>query len=232
MNDAIRVALVTGANRGMGLETCRQLAVRGYAVVLGTRDLRRGEEAAKGLAGEGLPVIARRCDVTDDLVVDRLRAEVEEEFGRLDALVNNAGVYPGGRAAGIDLDVVREALEINTVGPWRMCEAFVPLMLKNRYGRIVNVSTGYASLAKMGAGVPAYKVSKAALNAFTRVLAAELRGTGILVNAVDPGWVATEMGGWGGRPVEEGSAGAVWAATLPDDGPTGGFFYDGEPGEW
>ncbi len=189
----------------------------------------------RSVKDEGLEVLPRRLDVSDDESVKGLAENVESEFGRLDVLVNNAGTLydTWQRALGADLDVVREALETNTFGPWRTCRAFVPLIQRSERGRIVNVSSGAVSLSRMsGARTPAYNVSKVSLNAFTRMLAAELRGSGILVNAVDPGWTATDMGEHGGRSVEEGAAGVVWAATLPEDGPTGGFFYDGEPEAW
>jgi NAD(P)-dependent dehydrogenase (short-subunit alcohol dehydrogenase family) len=232
--EGARVALVTGANRGIGFEVTRQLARRGFTVVLGSRDVQKGQRAAARLAEEGLSILPRRLDVSDEESVEDLAARMVDDPGRLDVLVNNAAIHydTWQRALGADLDIVREALETNTFGAWRTCEAFVPLMRWGGHGRIVNVTSGAASLASMGGGTPAYNVSKVALNALTRMLAAELRGTGILVNAVDPGWTATDMGGHGGRSVEDGAAGVVWAATLPDDGPTGGFFYDGEPEAW
>ena len=232
--EGARVALVTGANRGIGLEVARQLTRRGFIVILGSRDPRRGETAAARLAGEGLTVIPRQLDVTDGKNVEDLAERITDDPGRLDVLVNNAAIHydTWQRALGADLDIVREAMETNTLGAWRTCKAFVPLLRRGGYGRIVNVSSGAGSLASMGGGTPAYKVSKVALNALTRMLAAELRGTGILVNAVDPGWTATDMGGHEGRPVQHGASGVVWAATLPDDGPTGGFFYDGAPEAW
>jgi NAD(P)-dependent dehydrogenase (short-subunit alcohol dehydrogenase family) len=232
--EGARVALVTGANRGIGFEVTRQLARRGFTVVLGSRDVQKGQRAAARLAEEGLSVLPRRLDVSDEESVEDLAARMVDDPGRLDVLVNNAAIHydTWQRALGADLDIVREALETNTFGAWRTCEAFVPLMRRGGHGRIVNVTSGAGSLASMGGGTPAYNVSKVALNALTRMLAAELRGTGILVNAVDPGWTATDMGGHGGRSVEDGAAGVVWAATLPDDGPTGGFFYDGEPETW
>jgi NAD(P)-dependent dehydrogenase (short-subunit alcohol dehydrogenase family) len=132
-----------------------------------------------------------------------------------------------------DLDSVREALEANLFGAWRLCEAFVPLMQRNGYGRIVNISSGMGALNDMGGGSPAYRVSKTALNALTRILASELRGSGILVNSVSPGWVRTDMGGSdASRSVEEGADTPIWAATLPDNGPTGGFFRDRRPASW
>jgi NAD(P)-dependent dehydrogenase (short-subunit alcohol dehydrogenase family) len=136
------------------------------------------------------------------------------------------------RGVDADLAVVQQALDTNTFGVWRMCQAFVPLLRRSQHGRIINVSSEAGSLSSMEAGTPAYNVSKVALNALTRMLAAELRSDGILVNAACPGWVATDMGGEGGRPVEDGASGIVWAATLPDDGQSGGFFRDGKPLPW
>jgi NAD(P)-dependent dehydrogenase (short-subunit alcohol dehydrogenase family) len=159
---------------------------------------------------------------------------VGDRHGRLDVLVNNAAITydTWQRAVDADLAVVREAAETNLYGPWLLVQEFLPLLRASGHARIVNVSSEAASLASMGAGTPAYNASKVAINALTRMLAAELRADGILVNAICPGWVATDMGGPGGRPVAEGAAGIVWAATLPDSGPTGGFFRDGKPLPW
>jgi NAD(P)-dependent dehydrogenase (short-subunit alcohol dehydrogenase family) len=233
MSDAL-IALVTGANRGIGLEVCRQLAQRGYIVILGSRDLAKGEEVAAALKRQGLEVLPRQLEVTDKESIEQLRAEVESKFGRLDVLVNNAAILydTWQQALTADLEVVREALETNTLGVWQMCQAFVPLLRRSQHGRIVNVSSESGSLASMGGGTPAYTISKVALNALTRMLADELRSSGILVNAVCPGWVATDMGGSGGRPVAEGAASVLWAVTLPDGGPTGGFFREGKPLPW
>jgi NAD(P)-dependent dehydrogenase (short-subunit alcohol dehydrogenase family) len=222
-----RVALVTGANRGIGLEVCRQLAERDYAVVLGARDLAKGEGAAGELSGE---VRAIQLDVGDPESVRAAAAGLD----RLDALVNNAAILYDTWQRGIDadLDQVRDAFETNVIGAWRVTQAVLPLLRRSPSARIVNVSSGAGALHDMGAGTPAYRTSKAALNALTRILAAELRSARILVNAICPGWVATDMGGAGGRPVAEGAAGIVWAATLPDDGPTGGFFRDERPIDW
>ena len=236
MNDSGQsiVALVTGANRGIGLEVARQLAQKGMTVIMGTRILEKGLAAAEKLPeGEGR-VMPYQLDVKDYKSIDQLAKWVEQEFGHFEILVNNAGILydTWQRASTADLNVVQEAYATNTLGAWRVCQALLPLIRQSQSGRIVNVSSGAGSLASMGAGTPAYSTSKAALNAFTRLLAAELEGTGILVNAVCPGWVATEMGGAGGRPVADGAAGIVWAATLPDDGPTGGFFRDGQPLSW
>jgi NAD(P)-dependent dehydrogenase (short-subunit alcohol dehydrogenase family) len=217
------VALVTGANRGLGLEVSRQLAARGYTVIAGARD----PAAVPALPGD---VRAVRLDVTDEDSIAAVRAEL----AALDVLVNNAAIHydTWQRALTADLDVVREAFETNTLGPWRMALAFADLLRASRQGRLVNVSSGAGALTGMLDGHPAYSISKAALNALTLMLAAALRRDGVLVNAVCPGWVATDMGGPGGRPVEDGAAGIVWAATLPDDGPTGGFFRDRRRIDW
>jgi NAD(P)-dependent dehydrogenase (short-subunit alcohol dehydrogenase family) len=227
-----RLALVSGGNRGIGLEVCRQLVERSYSVVMGSRDEEQGRTAAARLP-DG--VIVRQLDVADPESVDRLSRSIEEEFGRLDILVNNAAISndEGQRGVDADLDRVKESLEANLLGAWRLCEMAIPLMRRNGYGRIVNVSTGLAALEDMGGGSPGYRVSKTALNALTRILASELRGSGILVNAVNPGWVQTDMGGSGAtRSVEEGAEALVWAAALPNRGPTGGFFRDRRPVPW
>jgi NAD(P)-dependent dehydrogenase (short-subunit alcohol dehydrogenase family) len=193
---------------------------------MGSRDEENGRVAAEGLEWN---VIPQQLDVADAGSVDRMAAFLEDEFGRLDILVNNAGISndEGQRGVDADLDRVKESLEANLFGAWRLCEMAIPLMRRNGYGRIVNVSTGLAALEDMGGGSPGYRVSKTALNALTRILASELRGSGILVNAVNPGWVQTDMGGSGAtRSVEEGAEALVWAATLPNSGPTGGFFQD------
>jgi NAD(P)-dependent dehydrogenase (short-subunit alcohol dehydrogenase family) len=228
------IALVTGANRGLGLEVTRQLAQLGMTVILGSRDPAKGEAAAAPLRQAGLQVLPQPLDVTDPASIAHLVKTVEHQFGHLDVLINNAGILydTWQQASNADLAVVQEAIATNTLGPWRMAQAFLPLLERSPHGRIVNVSSGAGALSSMGAGTPAYSTSKAALNAFTRLLAAELQSPSILVNAVCPGWVATDMGGSGGRPVPDGAAGIVWAATLPDDGPTGGFFRDGKPLDW
>ena len=201
----------------------RDLAARGFAVVQGARD----PDAAPRVDGD---VRAVRLDVTD---AQSIRA-LAEALERVDVLVNNAAISydTWNRAATTDLDFIRAALETNLLGAWALTQALLPQLRASGHGRVVNVSSGAGSLASMGGGTPAYQVSKAALNALTRTLAGELRADGILVNAVCPGWVATDMGGAGGRPVADGAASVVWGALLPDDGPTGGFFRDGEPVAW
>ena len=221
------VAVVTGANRGIGREVCRQLAAEGYEVVLTARDGEKAELAAAELGVRGFPL-----DVTGDPAP--LVAHLDAAYGRLDVLVNNAAILydTWQRAVTADLDVVREAAETNLYGPWRLTQALLPLLRRGEHPRVVNVSSEAGSLAGMGGGTPAYSVTKAGLNALTRMLAAELRGDRILVNAVCPGWVATDMGGAGGRPVAEGAASVMWAVSLPDGGPSGGFFRDGRPVPW
>jgi NAD(P)-dependent dehydrogenase (short-subunit alcohol dehydrogenase family) len=226
----VSVAVVTGGNRGLGLEICRQLAGVGHTVVLGSRDRANGERAAAELEGD---VHVVELDVADAGSVLAAAEEVERSVGGADVVVNNAAILydTSNRAESVELAVVHEGMETNLFGAWRTTQAFLPLLRRSEHPRIVNVSSGGGQLSGMGGGTPTYGVSKAALNALTLKLADELRGEGFLVNAVCPGWTATDMGG-GGRPVPEGAAGIVWAATLGDDGPTGGFFRDGQPLEW
>lgn len=228
------VAVVTGANRGIGYEVVRQLADAGaHHVVLGARDLAKGEAAARRVDPGGRRVTAVRLDVADDASVAAMADRVTRDLGRVDVVVNNAAILydTWAQARSADLDEVHRAMETNLFGAWRVTQALLPLLRRSPHPRVVNVSSEGGSLAGMTGGTPAYSVSKAALNALTRLLAGELRGHGVLVNAVCPGWTATDMGG-GGRPVPEGAAGVVWAATLPDDGPNGGFFRDGRPVPW
>jgi NAD(P)-dependent dehydrogenase (short-subunit alcohol dehydrogenase family) len=223
------ISLVTGANRGIGREVCRQLAELGHIVILTARDAGAAAEAARAVDAE-----ARQLDVTDPASVARAARWTQDRYGKLDVLVNNAAITydTWQRAVTADLAVVREAAETNLYGPWLMVQEFLPLLRNSDHPRIVNVSSEAASLASMGSGTPAYTASKVALNALTRMLADELGRDRVLVNTVCPGWVATDMGGPGGRPVAEGAASVVWAATLPDSGPTGGFFRDGRPLPW
>ena len=233
-NTPTKTALVTGGNRGIGFEVCRQLAARGFAVLLTARDAEKSRAAAAKLKSVGRvePVV---LDVASAGSIEKATAEVSSRYDCLDVLINNAGInydtWETVENAEIDGTVI-ETIRTNLLGPWRMCQAFLPLLRKSRAGRIVNVTSESGSLASMGAGPPAYQITKAALNALTRTLAAELRGTSILVNAVCPGWAATEMGGTGGRPVADGANGILWAATLSDNGPTGGFFRDAKPLAW
>jgi NAD(P)-dependent dehydrogenase (short-subunit alcohol dehydrogenase family) len=216
---------VSGASRGIGAEIARELAAdQGFLVFAGARD---PDDVARV---DGIEPI--RLDVTDQATIDAARDRIEADTGRLDSLVNNAGVYgdPVG-AADYDLEGAHEVLEVNTFGPWRLIEAFLPLMRASAQPRIVNVSSGAGQLSDMNGSRAAYRVSKAGLNALTRTLASDERW--LKVNTMCPGWVRTDMGGSAAsRSVEEGADTAVWLATLPDDGPTGGFFRDRKPIPW
>jgi NAD(P)-dependent dehydrogenase (short-subunit alcohol dehydrogenase family) len=217
------IAVITGANRGIGLEVARRLAQRGDTAILTARDLTQAQAVAERVGAR-----AAQLDVTDASSAQRLAAELEA----VDVLVNNAAINydTWQRATTADLDQVRETLETNLLGAWRTTQALLPQLQRSAHPRIVNVSSGSGQLSDMGGGTPAYRVGKTALNALTRMLAAELPRA--RVNSVCPGWVATDMGGAGGRPVSEGAASVIWAIDVPDDGPTGGFFRDGRPLPW
>lgn len=233
------LAIVTGANRGLGLETSRQLARRGYHVVLTGRRPRKVESAVKALRVEGLSnTEAALLDVTDDRQVRELVRQLLRRHGHIDVLVNNAGqAFTTSFLADQGVLAVRPqtllaAFDVNTVGAYRLGRAVLPHMNAAGFGRIVNVSSGLGQLSEMEGGWPAYRISKTALNAVTRQLHAEA-GDNVKVNSVCPGWTRTDMGGpEAERSVEEGAAGIVWAATLPRRGPSGGFFRDGRRIAW
>jgi NAD(P)-dependent dehydrogenase (short-subunit alcohol dehydrogenase family) len=218
-----RTALITGANRGIGREIARQLAAMGIAVVVGARDLAAGQAAAREL---GPDVRAEQLDVSDPGSVGACEQRLADAGVEIDILVNNAGLYTTTPLLAVDEPALVEALQVNFIGAWRAVRAFVPGMRARGWGRVVNVSTGYAHFADRPPEAGAYGLAKASLNVLTRMIAAEA-GTRVKVNSVSPGWVATRMGGSGApRSVEEGADTAVWLATLPDDGPTDGFYYD------
>lgn len=234
-----RVALISGANRGIGLEAARQLARKGVLVVIGSRDLDKGQAAAQSIVDEGYPAEVVRLDVTDGASIASAVEEIARRHGRIDILINNAAILidgPGGFKSSLfelRADTARQTWETNVLGPLRLTQAVVPIMQRNGYGRIVNLSSGAGQLSDMRSGFPAYRLSKTALNALTRITASELASTNIKVNAVCPGWVRTEMGGAEAeRPVEVGAETPVWLATLPENGPTGGFFRDLRPIPW
>ncbi|HEU4324989.1 MAG TPA: SDR family NAD(P)-dependent oxidoreductase [Roseiflexaceae bacterium] len=239
------VALVTGVGRteGIGFAVCQLLAQRGLTVLLTARDEAKAAGVAQPLADAGLDVRPYALDITDDASVAQLADAIDRTFGRLDVLVNNAAVMApwGELPSSADLGSVQQTLAANLLGPWRVTQALLPLIRRSPRGRIVNVSSGAGShddpqfgLTTGGGSVASYGVSKAALNALTAKFAAELAGSGILVNAVCPGFTATAPGmeAMGARPAAESAAGIVWAALLPDGGPSGGFFRDGQPLPW
>jgi len=229
----VSVAVVSGANRGVGLEVTRQLAEAGHIVYLGSRDIDAGNDAAADLDLPDL-VIPVVIDVTDRATLDAAAHQIADEHGGVDIVVNNAAIHYDSNqtASAPDFSIVREALDTNVFGAWNTILAFSDQLAASGHGRVVNVSSGGGALTDMGAGLPAYRLSKVSLNALTRMFAAEFSQHHVLVNSICPGWVATDMGGSGGRPVREGAAGIVWAATLPDNGPTGGFFRDTKPIPW
>lgn len=231
--------MVTGASRGVGLEVCRQLAALGYLVVLGSRDPRRAELAAKDIDPEGRRVVPARLEVDNSVNVDQFARWVRQRFGRVDAIVNNASSAPDRweTAGSTDLSPVAEALDVNLFGAWRVIQALLPLLRSSPRPRIVNVSSENGAIALMSGGRPAYSVSKAALNALTRTLAGELYRDGILVNAVSSGPAEADgVRGGGGRgavrSAAQGAASVVWAVTLPNGGPTGTFTRDGRELPW
>ncbi len=229
-----KVAVITGPNRGIGFALCRMLASQGMTVVLGSRDTDKGAKAAGALRADGLDVTACQLEVTDQASVDAFAAWIESQHGRLDVLVNNAGIMPNKLGVlEVSLDEVELLWQVNTLGAWRVAQALVPTMMRGGWGRIVNVSSYAGSLEHMTGVAAAYRVSKAALNAITKTLAHDLQSHGILVNSVCPNWVATDMGGAEATgSVEDGAASVLWALTLDDDGPTGGFFQDGKSLPW
>jgi len=230
-----RVAIVTGGNRGLGYEIAKQLAERGLLVVVSSRDPAAGEQAAARLATAGLHVHSTTLDVTDAESVNAATEWVAERFGRVDVLVNNAGVAmdKGQRASRPDFSVVARTLDTNLMGAWRCSAAAAPHMVKNGYGRIVNITSHLGSMTTMRATNVSYRVSKAGLNALTKVLAAELKECGVLVNAASPGRMNTRMArDETTRTPQEGADTPVWLATLGDDGPAGGLYYERQPLDW
>ncbi|MDP2652496.1 MAG: SDR family oxidoreductase [Candidatus Omnitrophota bacterium] len=237
-----KIAVVTGGNRGIGFEICRQLARQGVLVVLTSRDEGQGLRACEILHKEELSIRYCPLDVDHPGSIEDFQIFIQREFGRCDILVNNAGIFPDSRNADAEdfpsifhgkAETITRAMVTNVYGPLLLCQAIVPLMIKHDYGRIVNMSSGMGQLTDMNGGYPAYRISKTALNALTRMLNDELLDRNILVNSMCPGWVKTDMGGPGAtRSVEQGADTAVWLATLPDGGPRGKFFRDRKEIPW
>jgi NAD(P)-dependent dehydrogenase (short-subunit alcohol dehydrogenase family) len=227
-----RTALVTGGNRGIGYEICRRLAAAGHAVILTARDARAGTRAAASLAGDGYAVRAEQLDVSDPASMAECAGRLAADSVDIDVLVNNAAIYTTTALLSVDEAALLETVQINLLGAWRTSRAFVPGMRARGWGRVVNVSTGYAHIAAEPPQAGAYGLSKAGLNVLTRMIAHEA-GPAVKVNCMSPGWVATRMGGASAPTTpQEGADTAVWLATLPDDGPTDGFYYERERIPW
>lgn len=235
MSEGKRVAVITGSNRGLGKAIARGIAQTGAHVVVTARTEEAAVRAADELGTEGLSVSGHQLDISDPASVARAMADVGYQYGRLDILVNNAGIAidRGQAAASADIEKVRATLDTNIMGTWRCCTAAIPEMKKNRYGRIVNVSSHMGTFGEMGTGSVSYRVSKVGVNALTCILAAELKDDGILVNAASPGKVDTRMAyGKANYTPDEAADTFVWLATLPSDGPTGGLFFQRRPLDW
>jgi NAD(P)-dependent dehydrogenase (short-subunit alcohol dehydrogenase family) len=231
-----KTALISGANKGIGLETARQLGKLGYKVYVGSRDLSRGEKAVQELKSEGIDAVVAHLDMSDSSTFQSVADLIEREEGHLDTLINNAGAILdfGERPSEVAIEKVRESFDVNFFSQIELTQKLLPLLMKSDAGRIVNVSSILASLAmNSDPNSPlgewralGYNASKAALNAFTTILAYDLRKTNIKVNSGHPGWVKTDLGGVGAlMEIPDGAKTNVWLATLPDDGPTGGFFH-------
>lgn len=233
-----KTVLVTGASRGLGKGVAEALSARGWKVIVAARRLHDAEAVVDQLASSGGTAQALELDVAKSADLERIAQAVSEDRLHVDALVNNAGVYldtAQGGASFFDakISTLEETWAVNVKAPFRLMQIFGPAMRKHGWGRIVNVSSGMGGLSDMGAMFPAYRSSKTALNALTRIAAHELAGTGVLVNAVCPGWVKTDMGGANAvRELSEGVASILFGVELPDGGPTGGFFRDGEAIAW
>lgn len=237
-----KIAVVTGANRGIGFEICKQLASLNITVILTSRDKALGLKACEELTRQELSVVYCQLDVAHAASIMKLENFIKDKYGRCDILINNAGIFSDTQNGADDSwpsvlesrpDAIRAAMETNVIGPLLLCQELIPLMCENRYGRIVNISSGMGQLSAMNGGCPGYRISKTSLNALTRILADELKDENILVNSMCPGWVNTRMGGKSApKSVEAGADTAVWLATLPDSGPRGGFFRDRKPMAW
>ena len=233
--DNKRIALVTGANRGIGLEVCRQLAEQGDFVILTSRSTDKGQQAIKKLGFNESQMVYHQLTVDEQSSVDKIADWVKNTYGRLDVLINNAGINydTWHNALNADLEECHRTIEVNLFGAWRLCQAFLPLMQANDYGRVVNVSSGSGTINGMGGGTPAYSISKAALNVLTIKLASLGHSKDILINSVCPDWVRTDMGGsHAPKSVEEGAASVIWGANLSKGGPNGGFFRHGKAISW
>jgi NAD(P)-dependent dehydrogenase (short-subunit alcohol dehydrogenase family) len=229
-----KVALVTGANRGMGLASSRKLAELGYKVIMLGRNEAELKSEVNKLKDLHYLAEAFMCDVGDEKDIQRLISYISQKYESIDVLINNAGIYvEEGDIFSADEKVMRKTFETNTIGPFNLMKGLIPLMIKKGHGRVVNVSSGLGSFEGASGNCPSYCLSKVSLNMLTNLFAAEVQGTDVLVNSICPGWVKTDMGGPNAtRTIEEGIYGIIWAATLEEDGPNGGFFRDGKPVDW
>ena len=227
-----KIAIVTGGNRGIGFEICRQLARMGIKVILTARDESKGKDAVRKLQYEGLDVVFYSLDITDEQSIKRLAGWVERTFNRIDILINNAAINIDEDCTALKADInkIKETMETNVYGPLRLCQALLPIMRKNNFGRIVNVSSGAGALNEMTTGSPGYRISKTALNVITKLLGNELVATNITVNSLCPGRIRTDMNPNGERSVEQGADTAIWLAD--ENLETGKFFRDRKEIPW
>lgn len=229
------VAVVTGANRGIGFEVCRQLSQLNITTILTSRDEDKGKRAADDLKSSGAEVIFHQLDVADPASINRFKEFVSDNFKRCDILVNNAGVFIDRGVSILELpeEMLMETLEINFLGALRMCQAFLPMMQDQGYGRVVNVSSSMGSISRMGAASAAYKLSKLLVNGMTRIISAEVKQENIKINTMSPGWVRSDMGGPNAlKTLAEGADTIIWLATLPENGSSGGFFEERSKASW
>lgn len=231
-----KVVVVSGGNRGIGFGVVQAFAKLGYITIMGCRDLAQGKLLARALHEKGIEVTVIALDVTSQISVVKFRDAVLKLYGRIDVLINNAAIYLEGDASFLEIDeeILQTTLNVNVVGAWRMCNAISPTMLQQQYGRIVNISSGWGAMSEMAGNAAAYRLSKASLNALTKIVAAEMAGKGdIQVNAVCPGWVRTLMGGANApTSINEAAEAIVWAATQSSDGPNGDFFRNKKKISW
>ena len=230
-----KLAAVTGGNRGVGLQICRDLAKEGFEVILTARAVEKGQDAAEKLKDEGLNVTFHQLDIIDSDSIDNFYDTLLNDYGRLDVLINNAAILPEPRSDGLSAELreIKDTIETNVYGAIVLCRKIIPLMTKNNYGRIINLSSGMGQLSDMGGGYIAYRVSKTALNAVTRIFAAETSAYDIQINCVDPGWVKTDMGGPGASSTpEEGADTPVWLSSRPEGEPSGKFYKKRKIIDW
>jgi len=242
MKDLKKIAVVTGANRGLGLETSKRLIELNYIVIMCARDFAKIQTITQTIDSTGNTAVPFQLDVTDDVAIEKLAQHIEQTYGHLDVLVNNAGILletqdawdsPTSSIFYVPIDWAQKTFDVNTLGALRMIQALAPMLKKSLHGRIVNVSSSMGQLSEMSGHSVAYRLSKAALNALTIIAAAEFEDTPVKVNSICPGWVKTDMGGpTATRSVAAGARVIIWAATLDDSGPTGGFFKDEKPMPW